>query len=298
MKKAGIILSLSILMVLMSFSFCFADGLELLDSYPKDGSNDARPESFLVKLYFNEDVSDIEGQEGNEDMFRFTDAEGKELPAIPLYDEKKPKEIWVLVDETLASDSEYQLFISGELSNTNGDSLGEDKTINLKTRNLSTDNSVNMGLMGVMVVGMIVFTTLSTRRQLKKQEEGAQAEGKSKVNPYKVSKETGKSVKDVVEATEKEKEKARAKTQAGKSKSTESDKGKASTKSAQSEKDTKRVKAAKPITAAGSTYITGRKAQAEKTKEEAVAKAAAGTTRPKNATGKSKNKKAKSTTKR
>ena len=50
MKRAGIILSLSILMILMSFSFCFASGLELLDSYPNDGSNDSRPENFLVSF--------------------------------------------------------------------------------------------------------------------------------------------------------------------------------------------------------------------------------------------------------
>ena len=42
----------------------------------------------------------------------------------------------------------------------------------------------------------------------------------------------------------------------------------------------------RPISAAGSTYKTGRKAKAEREKAVATAKAAAGTTRPKNATGK------------
>lgn len=292
MKKAGIILSLTILMILMSFSFCFASGLELLDSYPKDGSNDARPENFLVKLYFNEDVSSQEMQTDNESEFRFTDAKGKELPIKALYDEKKPKEIWVLVEKVLESDSEYTLHISGDLETANGDTLGQDKTITLKTRNVSTDNNVNMGLMGVMMVGMIVFTSLSAKRQLKKQEEEEIAKSEAKVNPYKVAKETGKSVEDVVAKTEKEKEKARAQAQK-KNKGKPDSQAKVKVDSDDdTAKDTRRVTGPRPIAASGSTYVTGRKAKAEKEREMAASKAAAGTTRPKSATGKSKNKKA------
>jgi hypothetical protein len=294
MKRAGAILCLSILIILTSFSVCFAQGLELLDSYPRDGSSDSRPESFLVKLYFNEDVSGAQAQEDNKDMFRFTDAKGKELSVIPLYDSKRPKEIWVLVDQTLESDSGYQLFISGDLTNANGDSLGEDKTINLKTRNLNTDNNVNMALMGVMMVGMIVFTTLSAKRQVKKQEEEARAENRARVNPYKVARETGKSVEDIVAKTEKEKEKARAKAQAGKGKGSVQARSNAPAKTYEQVKDTRRVAGPKPISLGGSAYITGRKAEAEKERAKAAARAAAGTTRPKSATGKSRDKKAKS----
>lgn len=294
MKRAGLVISLSILIVLTSFSWCFAQGLELLDSYPKDGSNDSRPENFVVKLFFNEDVSETALQEGSEDAFRFTDSKGKKLPIKILYDSKKPKEIWVLVEETLESDTEYQLFISGDFTNSNGDSLGEDRIINLKTRNLNTDNNVNMALMGVMVVGMIVFTSISTKRQLKKQEEEARAENKAKVNVYKVAKETGKPVEEVVAKTEKEKAKARARAEASKGREKVQVKSKASVKTYEQVRDTKRVKGPRPIAAAGSTYITGRKAKAEQERAKAAAKAAAGTTRPKNATGKSRNKKAKS----
>jgi hypothetical protein len=279
-------------MILMSFSFCFADGLELLDSYPKDGSHDARPENFLVKLYFNEDVSSQADQANNEGEFKFTDAKGKALPIKVLYDEKKPKEIWVLVEKTLESDSEYKLHISGNLATANGNTLDGDKTINLKTRNTSTDNNVNMALMGVMMVGMIVFTSLSAKRQVKKQEEEERSKSDSKVNPYKVAKETGKAVEDIVAKTEKEKEKAKA--QAEKKNKGKPQDAKKTEQSQDEEKDTKRVTGARPIAAAGSTYITGRKEEAEKERDRAATKAAAGTTRPKSATGKDKNKKAKS----
>jgi hypothetical protein len=297
MKRAGIVLSLSILMILMSFSFCFASGLELLKSYPEDGSNDARPENFAVKLYFNEDVSAKEVQKENEDQFRFTDSKGKELPIKVLYDAKKPKEMLILVDKILESDSEYKLRIAGELKMPNGDTLGEDKTISIKTRNVSTDNNVNMALMGVMMVGMIVFTSLSTKRQLKKQEEEEKTKSDSKVNPYKVAKETGKSVEDIVAKTEKEKQKARVQAEKkNKNKSQGNDKP-AAGENDEPDKDTRRVFGPRPISAAGSTYITGRKEKAEKEREMAAAKAAAGTTRPKSATGKTKNKKSKSTKK-
>lgn len=297
MKRAGIILSLSILMILMSFSFCFASGLELLDSYPKDGSDDARPENFLVKLYFNEDVSAEEVQKANENAFKFTDAKGKELKIKALYDSKKPKEIWVLVNKTLESDSSYKLHISGDLKMANGDTLGEDKTINLKTRNLSTDNNVNMAMMGVMMVGMIFFTSVSTKRQLKKQEEEEKAKAEAKVNPYKVAKETGKSVEAVVAKTEKEKEKARAQAEKKNRNKTPDQKKEEAEKHVEAEQDTKRVTGPRPISDAGSTYRTGRMKKAEQEKARAEEKAAAGTTRPKNSTGKSRNKKAKSSKK-
>jgi hypothetical protein len=150
-------------------------------------------------------------------------------------------------------------------------------------------------MMGVMMVGMIVFTSLSAKRQLKKQEEEEKTKPDAKVNPYKEAKKTGKSVEDVVAKTEKEKEKARAKAEKNSGGGRQQAGANASSASDDDlPKDTKRVTGPKPISAAGSTYVTGRKAKVEKEREKAAAKTASGTTRPKNATGKDKNKKAKS----
>jgi hypothetical protein len=148
-------------------------------------------------------------------------------------------------------------------------------------------------MMGVMMVGMIVFTSLSAKRQLKKQEEEEKTRPDAKVNPYKEAKKTGKSVEDVVAKTEKEKEKARAKAEKN-SGGRQQAGANAADNEGDLQNDTRRVTGPRPISAAGSTYVTGRKAQAEKEKEKAAAKAATGTTRPKNATGKDRNKKAKS----
>lgn len=292
MKRAGVIISLTIIMILMSFSFCFASGLELLDSYPKDGSNDARPENFLVKLYFNEVMSSDKVQQENKNMFKFTDAKGKELPTKVLYDAKKPKEIWVLVEQTLVSNASYKLHVSGDLTDADGSTLGKDITLDLKTRNTATDNNVNMALMGVMMVGMIFYTSISAKRQVKKHEEEEALKTDAKVNPYKVAKETGKSVEDVVAKTNKEREKAKAKAQKKGNYNVQRPGTAKDSEDEDTDNDTKRVTGPRPIAAAGSTYKTGRKAKAEKEREKAAARAAAGTTRPKNATGKSKNKKA------
>lgn len=294
MKKAGIILSLTIIMILMSFSICFASGLELEKSYPADGSNDARPDNFLVKLYFNEVMSSDEVQAENENAFTFTDSKGKELQTRVLYDEKKPKEIWVLVEKTLESNSSYKLKISGDLKDADGSTLGADKVLTLKTRNISTDNNVNMAMMGVMMVGMVAYSSISAKRQLKKQEEEENAKPDAKVNPYKVAKETGKTVEDVVAKTNKDKEKARIQAEK-KNKHSQKDSGKATPEKEDTiDNGNMRVTGPRPISAAGSTYITGRKEQAELERQKAAARVAAGTTRPKSASGKSRNKKAKS----
>ena len=65
MKKAGRILSLVIILVMLTASFCFAAPAEdvqdtesqgtlvLKDTYPKDGSKGASIENMYVKLYFD-----------------------------------------------------------------------------------------------------------------------------------------------------------------------------------------------------------------------------------------------------
>lgn len=286
MKRLGSVLSLSILIVLLSTSLCFASGLKLIDNYPEDGSGGYQPENLAVKLYFNEDVSAKEVQKANENCFKVTDPKGKEVPAKILYSSKNLKQIWVLIDTKLQQNTEYQLEISGDLQIPNGDTLGTDKVIKFKTRNTSMDSTVNMVMMGVMMVGMVVFSSLSTKHNIKKQEE---EKGEvAKVNPYKVSKETGKSVEDIVAKTEKQKEKAKAHA-AKKAKESTSTGKQSQSKNVKDDNDNKNVKGPRPISASGSTYITGRKAAAEKAAAEAKAKAAATTTRPKNATGKSKN---------
>ncbi|MDR2132818.1 MAG: hypothetical protein LBP30_05665, partial [Clostridiales Family XIII bacterium] len=191
----------------------------------------------------------------------------------------------------LGSDREYRFEISPELQAADGSMLETQKVITFRTRNTSMDMTVNMVLMGVMFVCMLVFSTLAMRRQMKK---SSASDEKQKVNPYKVAKETGKSVTEIVAKEEQKRRRAAKKIRTGAS---SADKGgadaEAETEKAPEadERRVKRVKAPRPIAAAGSSYKTGRKAAAEKKAREEAARRAKGTTRPKARPARSKKKK-------
>jgi hypothetical protein len=122
--------------------------------------------------------------------------------------------------------------------------------------------TVSMVMMGVMVVGMVYFTS----RTAKKEAEKAKVEKEEAVNPYKLAKETGKSVEEIVALEQKKKEK-KAQKDAKKQRQKEENKVEIS-------KDNKRVSKRRPISEGGSEYKTGRaaiaarKAAAEKARQE------------------------------
>lgn len=287
MKRIGSMISLVVLLVLVTSSTCFAAGLNLKDSYPSDGEKGMQPKGVAVKLYFDEDVSAKEIREANEKCFKLVDSKNKEIPLKAFYGEKKPNDVLVIVEKELKSNSEYKFILSEEFQASNGDVLGEEKIIKFKTINVEANMNIQMVLMGVMVVGMIFFTSMSTKKEMQKQAKKDEAEGK--VNPYKVAKETGKPVEEVMAQLAKEKAKAEAKAKRRGFK--DSDDGDDDEYEDVASSNNKRVKGPRPISEAGSTYVTGRKALAEKAKAEAAKKAAAKNTNPKGTTGKAKNKK-------
>jgi len=303
MRKLGIIAATLALTVLFQTAACFAGTLEIVDSYPRDGGTGLQPVNCAVKLYFNQEISS-EDIMVNSERFTFKDAEGNVLPLRVLNNPKDKTMVLVIVENDLESDTEYSLTISGDFVLINNATLESDKTITFKTRNLGSDTNSMMVLMIVMFAAMLFFTSRQMKRQAQKEkEEGGKA---GKVNPYKVSKETGKSVEEVVKKAEKARQKRAAEEarykpmKKKKTKSTEEDFDYEEYESLDYESyeldnDNKRVKGPRPISAAGSTYRSGKKAKAEaearrKAKEMATAKAS-GTTRPKHQSGKAKNKK-------
>ncbi|WP_027400311.1 Ig-like domain-containing protein [Anaerovorax odorimutans] len=280
MRRIGIILSLSILIVIFSCSACFASGLELVDSYPKDGTGGLQPIGVAFKLHFNEDVAKEDIQKANKACMELTGKDKKPISLKLLHTESKPKDLLVIVDKDLEQNSKYTFTLSGDFQSSNGDKLGEDVIINFETRNTKTDMNVNMLIMGLMVVAMLFFSSRAMKRQMKKEEE--EKNEADKVNPYKVAKETGKSVEAIVAKTQKEKDKRERRAK----RSSENIEIEEENQAQQNnDPNVKRVKRAKPISETGSTYITGRKAEAEKRKSKS--------TNPKNMTGKNKNKKKK-----
>jgi len=298
MRKLGIVAAVLTLSVLLQTAMCFAGTLEIVDSYPRDGGTGLQPINCAVKVYFNQEITN-EDLMLNTERFTFKDEENNILPSRVFHNPKDPTMVLVVVENDLASNTEYTLTISGDFVLLNNNTLESEKTITFRTRDLGSDTNAMMGLMIVMFVLMMIFTS----RQMKKQAE-KDAKDK-KVNPYKVSKETGKSVEEIVKKTEKERKRKaelEAKYQKAPKKKRIRDEDEDDDLDDVDEfdlfdygNDNKKVKGPRPISAAGSKYRSGKKAKAEreaakKAKEIAAAKAA-GTTKPKHQTGKAKNKK-------
>ncbi|QHI72117.1 Ig-like domain-containing protein [Aminipila terrae] len=272
-KSISAIAALALLMVMMTTSLCFAGTLKVDDSYPRDGDKGMQVENSGVKLYFNQNMINKNNVEENLESFKLTDSKGKALPIRVLYSPKEKGLVLVLVNkQTLVSDSKYKLSISKDVTSASGDTLGKDETITFSTVDTSSAMKANMAMMGIMMVGVIWASSKAAKKQAEKEKEESGVE--DKVNPYKVSKETGKSVQEIVAKDQKVKEKHRRKLEKQLAKEAEDDDVEDVIVN-----DNKRVKAPRPISAGGSTYITGRKAAAE---EAARQKALAGTTRPKN----------------
>lgn len=263
-----------------------AGELKLTQSYPKNNDTKLQMENTGIKLFFDGNVIDKNVWNNNKTKFSLTTKKGKTIKTRAYADQTSGTNYILVVtdsDEQLKSNSEYIFTINEGVKSKEGDVLTGDIVLNYRTIDQEGNTKINMGLMAVMVVGMIVMTTISTRR--KEQKESKEKE--AKVNPYKIAREKGKSVEEVT--AQLEKEKAR---KAKRAKKTSDEDG---SESADDKDDSEKykVKGPRPISAAGSTYTTGRKALNEKKAEEDAARKAKGTTNPKKKGGKKKGKKKK-----
>ena len=252
-----------------------AKELKLTQSYPENNDTHLQIENTGIKLLFDGDVIDDSVWENNSKSFTLTDKDNKEFK-IKAYCYPNPKTaeernyILVVVNpgQTLKSKSQYTLTVKKGLQSVEGKAVQEDIRLNFTTVDTEGNASINMGLMVAMVVGMIIMTVISTRREAKKKEETKE----EKVNPYKVAKEKGKSVEEVIEKMERDKAR-KAKRLKGKSDDEDDE--------SEEEPGVYRVKRVRKVSDGGSTYKTGKKAEAEKKAKEEAERKAKGTTNPK-----------------
>lgn len=281
MKRTGRILSLVMILVIMATAVCFAGtegGLKLTGTYPEDGYKGAATENMGVKLYFDGQLTEEVLGEKNANAIKIIGPDGKALPTRVLYAPKEEGVVLVIVDtdeegKTIKgkSNAEYTVKISGSMVDNDGNTLGQDTSFTYKTLNEGTNNTVSMLMMFVMMGGMMVMTTKAATTEAKKQAE-AMREKESKVNPYKEAKKTGKSVEAIVEQDQKDKAKAAAKAAKKAAKEAEEEYNFDFDDFDFEEEGVYKVKAPRPIAAGGSTYITGRKAEAEKRAAELAAR--------------------------
>ena len=292
MKRIGVLVCLMIMAVSVLAPACFAakgdaaaagkSNFKIESSTPEDGATGVAVENLSVKIYFDKEMLPESKaiRKTNAREFKLTDKKGKEIP-IKVYYSHKEEGLLMVVSDTAGTDiqiqgnAKYTLTIGDGLQATDGTKLGTTETIGFKTLDQSKSTMVYMIMMGVMIVGMIFFTSRSAKKAA---EKAQQTKGKTEtVNPYKEAKRTGKSVEEIVERERQRKAKeeaARAKKRAKESQAEEELFGK--------ESSNKRVSGPKPISATGSQYkVKVVKPQPEKKKS----------TNPKNQTGKQKDKK-------
>ncbi|MDR2156558.1 MAG: Ig-like domain-containing protein [Clostridiales Family XIII bacterium] len=261
--------------------------LKLTESYPPNDGKNMPVQNVGIKLFFDGNVAAEAVRKNNSDCFKLTDSKGKTVKTEAYYGSKRNDYILVTAvpkSGSLESDSKYTLTISDELRSADARTLVGEETITFTTVDTTGNTQVYMLLMFVMVAGMIAMTFISNRRKAKAQAEAVMREGK--VNPYKLAKDKGITLQQALALIEKEKEK-KAKRLSGTS---EDGKQKPESESEPEKPHTKRVKGAKPISAGGSAYKTGRKALAEQRAKEAAAKRAKNTSAQKGKKGKGKNK--------
>ena len=268
MKRICRILSIIAVIVMLTASFCFADGTEgglvLTDTYHKEGSSGAAIENFDVKLYFESDMTEDVLGDVNDGCFTLINEDGVELPTMVLYSPKEKGVVMVLFDYnkevkgadgkkvTIEGDKEYTLKISGDLRDNEGNTLGADKTIKFTTINQRRNSIVSMLLMAVLYVGIIGFSMRNAKKNAEKEKNNRE----NKVNPYKEAKRTGKSVEEIVEKEQKKKERLERKR-------ADSDDDDEEEEEPYLEEGHYRVKSVRTVASGGSSFITGRKAEAE-----------------------------------
>lgn len=295
MKKIGAIVCLTMLMVMITATFCFgAETFKVDSTYPKTGKTNTTKDNMCVKVYFNKAVGNKSSKAANKNAYKITNSSGKEFPARIYYSPKNDKYALILLDtvkvptkgsNAIKDNTWYACTISADFTANDGEKLGTEQVIKFKTMNQARNTSIYMIMMVLMFGGMFWFSA----KQMKKQgtgddnKDGTKGARSEAFNPYKESKRTGKPVEEIIAQHEKEEAKRKAREKHKK----EADKA---YDDMFAESENYRVSRPKPISAAGCTYKTGRKAIAEaKAKKAAEEKAK----RKANGYGKAKSKKKK-----
>ena len=244
----------------------FGDGgFEMVESYPEDGAKNAAVENLGVKITFSKPIDSKANHEANAKCFTLTGPDGKTLPTKVYYNPKDSTQLLVLYDTTetgplTAKNSEhYKVKISGNFVDNEGTSLGKDVNIEFDTINQSFNTKVYMVIMLLMMAGMAFFTTRQAQKKMNESAaQGGRGQKDEAFNPYKEAKRTGKSVAEVMAIHEKEVAKAEAKAKKNARIYDEED-----FEDEEEDNGNFKVKGPRPISAGGSSYITGRKALAE-----------------------------------
>ncbi len=264
MKKKSLIAVAAALMVMLGTVMVSADAgdFKLVSSYPEDGQKNTSIENVGVKLRFNRSLSGDAAQKNNENCVKIVDKKGKEIPIKVMASKNEEGLLLVLGDNNdenfnVENNAEYELIISGDLMDDNGDRLGKDTTITFQTFNQQLNTMINMGMMIIIFGGITVMTIRNANQARDDKEKKTDKNASASFNPYHEAKKSGKTVEEVIEEHKKQEEKA-AKKKSKKNKE-ESDYVKDyQLKLSEILPNVYSVAAPKPISAAGGKYKSSR----------------------------------------
>ncbi len=209
MKRITAVITLVLILAALVAAPVFAAGLDVVSITPKDGETGKQPQNMAVKVTFSQNMMDEKAIAGNKAYFKIKDGKGVIQPFELMYSaEKYPDQLWLVLEQTLESDSEYTVEILPGVLSAEGGTLDQGMTTTFKTRNTGTDNKVSMGLMVVMMVFMFSATSKAAKKAAEK--DNFEASGKIReenLNPYKIAKLKGISLEDATAYVEKEKAK-------------------------------------------------------------------------------------------
>ena len=280
-KRIVAILCMLMVVFTRSAPCASAAGLGITKTSPENGDKGVPLENMSVKVFFDQDVYNKDNFEQNKKAFKLVDSKGHEVPTRVLFNAKDKDVALVLAEKTdkdgkaiqIEPVSKYTLYIDGDFVAANGNTLGENQKISFKTLNPSTTMKISMGMMVIMMVVMVAASSKAMKKQQEKEDKENNVHQKEeKFNPYKVAKETGQSVEEVlaIEKKRKEREERKEERKENRKEKFHHEKEEEDDIEEYLEPDHYKVKRARKVADAGSTYITGRKAEAEKKAEIAA----------------------------
>ena len=209
MKRFTAIIAAVAIMIAMAAMPAFAAGLEITGVTPKDGATGRQPSNMAVKLKFGEDMTGDESKDtANSEKIKITDPEGKEFAFTIAHSSMFPNELWIVIKDNLASNTEYTVDVQPGIVATSGNSTTDAFTTKFKTRNTATDSTISTVMMVAMIALMIFLTQRETKKQMASTDVNyALAEAK-KLNPYKIAKQKKISLEEAQAYCERERAKA------------------------------------------------------------------------------------------
>lgn len=235
---------------------------------PDNGEKNVPLENMGVKVQFNKEVYSADNEKNNIAACKLVDSKGKEINSMVLFNPKDKNEVLVLADTvgedgstvSVEAKTEYSLVIDKSFMAADGQSLGKTEEISFTTLDPSSSMKISMVMMLVMVVAMVFASSKAMKKQNEK-EEPAKAKKEEKFNPYKIAKETGKPVEQIVAEENKRREREAAKA-ARKAKHQHNEEDEIIEE--YMEPGHYKVRSVRTVAQGGSSYITGRKAEAER----------------------------------